>query len=298
MKRIGCLLFLLCLALCLPALGEQIIEPTEPVPEFVEQLLEVARGEIGYTENKKYTKYGEWAGDPTAEWCAEFLCWCVDQVDQRHGTNLLKVQYPLYGASNVGRNWFIKEGRYIDRKGNVEGWGYQWFLGEEKLMKKDTYIPQPGDWVFFTWTSSTDTDHVAMVEHCTMDEAGLVTVHVIEGNNPDTVARNAYPLDSWKILGYGTVHKLANTTIIYGNEGADVLALQKQLVELGLLSQRFETGYFGSNTRAAIKEFQKKLKGVAVSGIANIQTMNALEKALEAKRNEDPENFLVSGDDD
>ena len=32
-----------------------------------------------------FTKYGLWSGDANAEWCAEFVCWCVDQVDQRYG---------------------------------------------------------------------------------------------------------------------------------------------------------------------------------------------------------------------
>ena len=61
-------------------------------PDFVEKLLEVARGELGYAEGPhSFTKYGLWSGDANAEWCAEFICWCVDQVDQRYGTNLLDV---------------------------------------------------------------------------------------------------------------------------------------------------------------------------------------------------------------
>ena len=60
---------------------EQRLAPAYPVPQYVQWLLDVARGELGYTEGRDlYTKYGEWAGDPYAEWCAEFLCWCVDQV--------------------------------------------------------------------------------------------------------------------------------------------------------------------------------------------------------------------------
>ena len=89
-----------------------------PEKSFVDLLLSVATEEIGYSEKKNgYTKYGDWSGDPYAEWCAEFLCWSVDQTDQRYGTNLLKVQYPLYSGSNVGRDWFISKGRYIDRRG-------------------------------------------------------------------------------------------------------------------------------------------------------------------------------------
>lgn len=66
-----------------------------PIPEgerpaFVQRLLDVARGELGYAEGaQNYTKYGEWAGDPYAEWCAEFICWCVDQAQQSLGEDLL-----------------------------------------------------------------------------------------------------------------------------------------------------------------------------------------------------------------
>ena len=46
---------------------------------FVPQLLAVAEGELGYTEgSNNLTKYGTWAGDPNAAWCAEFICWCVN----------------------------------------------------------------------------------------------------------------------------------------------------------------------------------------------------------------------------
>ncbi|MBQ8535908.1 MAG: hypothetical protein IJ461_00675, partial [Clostridia bacterium] len=84
--------------LCLVPLGawaDEVIPPAYPVPDYVEKLLAVAAEEVGYEEKKGYTKYGEWAGDPYTQWCAEFLCWCVDQVDQRYGTELLKKVYPL-----------------------------------------------------------------------------------------------------------------------------------------------------------------------------------------------------------
>lgn len=103
---------LLACLLCPLALAEdQMIDPAYPVPQYVHWLLDVARGELGYQEGSRgYTKYGEWSGDPYAEWCAEFLCWCVDQVDQQHGLSLLRNAYPMYSGQNTGRNWFIREG--------------------------------------------------------------------------------------------------------------------------------------------------------------------------------------------
>ena len=168
------LLFFLCaLLLVSSALGEAIpaeearIVPLHQPPEYVEWLLDAARNELGYTEEKSgVTKYGTWTGEPNAEWCAEFLCWCVHQVDKQHGTSLLYNTYPYYTGTNTGRDWFIKQGRYIARKGTVPGWGSQWLTGSEEALQKNSYIPLPGDWVFFSTNSLGDTTHVAMVEYC------------------------------------------------------------------------------------------------------------------------------------
>ena len=203
--------------------GEERIEPAWPVPEHVEHLLQVASEEVGYTEDHGRTKYGAWAGDPAAQWCAEFQCWCVDQVDQRWGTALLRNLYPFYTSSNTGRNWFIKAGRYVVRKGKVEGWGYEWLKGQSAFIKSGDYIPQPGDWVFFTWNASDDTDHVALVEYCTRNTAsGDISIHVIEGNKPISVARDVYDLNDPSILGYGTVHDVADITMRFGNQGVQM----------------------------------------------------------------------------
>ena len=98
-KRLAAALTVCCLLVSAggAALGE---ETDTPIPEgerpaFVQRLLDVARGELGYAEGaQNYTKYGEWAGDPYAEWCAEFICWCVDQAQQSLGEDLLNVIYP------------------------------------------------------------------------------------------------------------------------------------------------------------------------------------------------------------
>ncbi|MBQ9196948.1 MAG: peptidoglycan-binding protein [Clostridia bacterium] len=274
---------ILCLAALLlflsPALGEEeIIAPAYPVPQYVEWLLDVARGEIGYTEGRDlYTKYGEWAGDPYAEWCAEFLCWCVDQVDQQHGTRLLTQVYPRYSGMNTGMNWFIAQGRFIARNGVLPDWGSQWFYGEEDRMASASYIPQPGDWVFYTFDASGNTAHVAMVEYCTLDESGGVTAHVIEGNLPDRVQRNAHRLDDWRVLGYGTVRDLAGVVLNSHASGKKVEKLQQMLFSLGYLDERYITGNYGSATAQAVRDFQSDT-GKTPTGIANHHTQDTLSQ--------------------
>jgi len=312
MRLIRLIALLLCLALfasaalaepaspdpsALPAQAEEkIIPPLHQPPEYVDWLLQIARKEIGYTEDRSgVTKYGTWAGYPTAEWCAEFLCWCVHQVDKQYGTSLLNATYPNYSGTNVGRDWFIAQGRYIARKANIPNWGSQWFSGESVAMEKNGYIPLPGDWVFFSTNATGDTTHVAMVEYCSYDEFGDVQIHVIEGNNPSSVARKTYPINYWAILGYGTVYDLADVVMRFGNDGEKVKNLQGELVQAGLLDAQYVTGRYGSITTQAIKDFQKKM-GLNPSGIANHETQLKLHEYVVELSKQNPENWVVDGE--
>ena len=291
-------LLLLIIPICAFSEPETRLEPVELVPDYVSWLLEIAGQEVGYREGEHgYSKYGEWAGDPYAQWCAEFLSWCVDQVDQRHGTHLLGQVYPLYSGQNTGRSWFIKAGRFIVRKGEVDGWGYEWLKGHTEYIRSGDYIPQPGDYVFFTWTSGVDTDHVALVEYCTINAEGSVRIHVIEGNNPVGVARNVYPLSNTQILGYGTVHDLADITMRFGNSGEKVRQLQESLSYLGFLESRFVTGDFGDATAAAVRSFQTAYT-LRPTSIANIQTQLRLQAEVEKKKDADPLTWTVVDEDD
>ena len=279
--------------------AEEIIPPQWPVPDYVQWLLEVASEEVGYTEEEHgRTKYGEWAGDPYCQWCAEFQCWCVDQVDKRYGTSLLNTVYPRYSASNTGRAWFITAGRYVIRKGPVDEWGYEWLKGRSVFLSSGDYIPQPGDWVFFTWTSNTDTDHVALVEYCTRDtETGDVTIHVIEGNKPDSVARDIYDLNNSRILGYGTVHDAADISMHPGNRGEKVRQLQEKLIYIGYLAADGMNGVYDTATTEAVRAFQSD-NALRISGYANITTQLKLDEVVAAKRDLDPRTWQVIDEDE
>ena len=263
--------------------AEEAIAPAYPVPDYVSHLIETAVKELDYTEERSgVTKYGAWAGYPTAEWCAEFLCWCVNQTDEQYGTHLLNQTYPNYSGTNVGRDWFLSQGRYIARSGTVPGWGTQWWKDTLEPIEKNGYIPQPGDWMFLSNNAAGDTSHVAMVEYCARDAEGRVLVHVIEGNNvtkpaPQSVERNVYPLDYWQILGYGTVHDLADMTLRFGSEGPKVAALQRELIAAGLMEERYATGVYGAITTDAVKAVQHRA-GILETGVANLETRLALRQ--------------------
>lgn len=275
---------LLCvLLLCAPARGEEtVIEPSYPQPEWMGQLLEIARAELGYTEESGgRTKYGVWSGEPEAEWCAEYLCWCVNRMDKQYGTKILNTVYPNYTGNNTGRDWFIRQGRYIARKGTVPGWGSQWYLGDTVPMQSNSYIPQPGDWIFFSDNSLGNTSHVAMTEYCSVDENGKITIHVLEGNHPDRVQRGEYALDYWAIQGYGMPRDIAGIVMKSGNEGEKVKALQQRLVQAGYLDGQYVTGKYAALTQSAVKRLQADL-GFYQTGIADMQTQLSLEEKVSA----------------
>ena len=264
-------------------------------PAFVHQLLEIAAGEIGYTEGRNnYSKYGEWSGDPNAAWCAEFICWCVDQVDQQYGEELLTVTYPKYSGQNTGRDWFLKRGRFVYRKAMVPGWGHQWEKGSGHNLEKNEFIPRPGDLVFFSYNEAGDTEHVALVEYCAYDSEGNVIIHVIEGNNPSKVQRASYRLSNSQVLGFGLCEDVVDTTMRSGNRGQKVLELQKALNRIGILEDRHLTGGFGGNTKRAVMDFQEDfMQDKAVTGIADRETQQAIEQKINQITFDDPESWLV-----
>ncbi len=277
-------------------LTETLIPPAYPVEPQVQAVLDIARGELGYSEaSDGSTKYGAWAGDPQAQWCAEFLCWTVDQAGQQIGEEILDTLYPFYQGTNTGRDWFITKGRYIARKGVLPGWGRQWYTGDTEPMARDSYIPQPGDWMFLSYDSSGDTAHVALVEHAFQRSDGSVDVQVIEGNNPIAVARARYPLSDWRILGYGTVRDLADVSMRMGHRGEKVRALQERLNSLGLLAREDITGFYSQRTSDALKNFQASLF-LTNNGIANQATQLALAQRVDSLLMENPEFWVVTED--
>ena len=91
-KALAVFLTLIIMSTCVPFNAYAVSEAT-----LKDKLISIAANEVGYQGGSGgYTKYGEWSGDPYAEWCAEFLCWCVAQVDSEHGTQLLTRIYPKY----------------------------------------------------------------------------------------------------------------------------------------------------------------------------------------------------------
>jgi peptidoglycan hydrolase-like protein with peptidoglycan-binding domain len=136
-----------------------------------------------------------------------------------------------------------------------------------------------------------------MVEFCTRDTVtDEVLIHVIEGNNPSAVARNTYNLNSQSILGYGTVHDVADITMAFGNQGEKVRQLQEKLAYLGFLDPSLVSGRYGDSTVDAIRDYQT-YAGLRQNGIANINTQLKLNEEYAARYQNDPAIWTVTDED-
>lgn len=291
MKRFFAILLLFCMIhACAAAKQPQLSADTPPE---IQKLIEIAREELGTVEEKDgTTKYGEWAGDPRAEWCAEFLCWAVNETDQQHGTQLLNHVYPQYSGQNVGRDWFLRQGRYVNRVGSIPDWGYQWSWKTGELLSKNSYIPRSSDFMFLGYEGNFNTSHVALVEYVE-EAADDVYVHVIEGNNPDRVQRNVYPLSKHQILGYGVYqNEDIGTTMRMGNKGYIVETLQKQLCAMELLTEYDITGVYDNRTAAAVIQVQRSIRHVP-NGIADYSTQKAIREGYQKSLLYSPEVWVV-----
>lgn len=135
---------------------------------MAKDIVDVAIGEIGYCESgDNSTKYGKWYGMNGAPWCHMFVSWCAYEAGV--GTSIV----PRTASTTAGMEWFKKKGLF-------------------KLKGK--YTPKRGDIVYF----KTGRSHVGLVEKVTGN-----TLHTVEGNTSDKVARRTYPLSHSTITGYG-----------------------------------------------------------------------------------------------
>ena len=145
-----------------------------------QDLLDVARGEIGYEEkasphgledkhanrgNKNYTKYGQWYNNGKAlseYWCAEFVSWCFYKacasVDVPTGwTYRLNNWYyfkdgvPVSGKfEHINGRWYVFDNSGFMIKGwfkSEEGWYY---LGEDGGMLSSQWLQDKGKWYYLT----------------------------------------------------------------------------------------------------------------------------------------------------
>lgn len=116
--------------------------------------------------------YWSWYGFHShVQWCACFVSWCADQCGYIDAGII-----PKHAACQEGADWFRSHGQWQSR----------------------SYVPAPGDIIYFDWNGDGHTEHVGIVEKT---ENG--TVYTVEGNASNTCAQRHYPVGSQDIYGYG-----------------------------------------------------------------------------------------------
>lgn len=186
-----------------PQTWEQTMQDSPLTGEWRNDLLAVAQTQLGYRESQKnyivledgattrgYTRYGAWDGNPYEEWCASFVSFCL------HYADVPEDQFP---QDNNCVTWMqtLQEKAYDL---------YQSAATENEDGMTETYMPTPGDLVFFTWDQNDSADHIGIVsEVIPADEEEPAKIITIEGNKSDEVAYHTYELGSEEILGYGTL---------------------------------------------------------------------------------------------
>jgi hypothetical protein len=138
-------------------------------------IVEVAQKYIG---NKGGEIFWRWMGfGSRVSWCACFASYCADEA----------------GYVKTG----ILPKSASCEKGGKGSWIY-WLKKRGLWREAADYTPRTGDLIFFDWGGDGLADHIGIVERV----EGR-TVHTIEGNTSDTVARRSYSLTSNSVKGYG-----------------------------------------------------------------------------------------------
>ena len=150
---------------------------------WADDLLTIAESQLGYAESSAnyvvtedgshmgYTRYGAWYGDAYGHWCAMFVSFCL---------NYANVPAEVFPREASCARWISK----LSQTGQYKS--------------ADSYVPAPGDLVFFDRDGDGNSDHVGLVM-----EASDQAIRTIEGNSGDRVQSVTYELTDPRILGYG-----------------------------------------------------------------------------------------------
>ena len=178
--------------------------PTDLTGVWADDVLSVARSQLGYTESEKnyevddegntkgYTRYGDWYGVPYGDWCAMFASFCLNYA------NVPDTAIP-YEASCA--KWVEK------------------LTQTEQYQSVDSgYTPNPGDLIFFDNKNAGTANHVGIVTEV-VTENDATYVKTIEGNSANKVCENRYLIDNEHILGYGVLPEHCEC---YDNDGNQI----------------------------------------------------------------------------
>jgi len=141
------------------------VEPHEvTLDEFIDTFIGIAEEQPQYPVKDGKTIYGELFGNPYAEWCTEFVMYCLKQADDELGTAFIGTIYPWRDCAYDTGVWFKYKNRYFDAHGD--------------------FIPSRGDLIIFDSDYKGVPNHIGIVTG-TVVENGITYITTIEGNIPE-----------------------------------------------------------------------------------------------------------------
>lgn len=161
---------------------------------MAKDIVDIAIGELRYTEQgNNQTKYGAWYGMNGAAWCHMFVSWCANQA----------------GVSTS----------IVPKTASCSS-GISFFKNKNQFKYRGRYTPKRGDIIYFR-----NGGHVGIVE-----KTSGSTVHTVEGNKSDKVARRSYSLSDTRITGYG-VPNYTNLNSSSNSSGSSAKKTSKEELE-------------------------------------------------------------------
>ncbi|HNX14272.1 MAG TPA: CHAP domain-containing protein [Oscillospiraceae bacterium] len=153
--------------------------------QFIEAFISIAEQQPQYPVKDGKTIYGELFGNPHAQWCTEFVMYCLKQAETQLGTSFIDTVYPWNDSAYATGLWFKRKNRYYDAHGS--------------------FIPARGDLIVFDSEYAGYPNHIGIVTG-TATENGIAYITTIEGNIPEDevkqIRRRKLAVTDPIIMGY------------------------------------------------------------------------------------------------
>ena len=239
--------------------------PVTLTGDWNEDLVAVAKTQIGYTESaanyivndageqKGYTRYGAWAGNPYANWSAMFVSFCLNYAE------IPTAQMPQ--AAGVP--------------------GFAEKLTNKGIYNTGAYEPKSGDLEFVDTDGNGSADHMGIAYTVNKDANEL---WVIEGNVDNAVKYVQYALTDSKIVGYGVLPEEPKTATETGTATEKKLVLMSQPDEPTMPAQTFMGSADGMKVNVTAPEgaFPEGTTMV-IAPVYDEETLNTAANAVEGE---------------
>lgn len=150
----------------------------------VDDIVAVAKTQIGYQENSAGTKYGYWYNKTFVNqpWCAMFVSWCAEQAGVSN--DIIK----KYASCSAEVAWFKSIGRWYDS---------DYYGGD--------YTPKKGDVIFYRNSgSSSVSTHTGLVLGINGNYLNVIEGNATNGKVCEFTSNSSRMLNSSYVIGYGS----------------------------------------------------------------------------------------------